>query len=294
MVLGKVRRNGLLVIFGVYMKIRHLIITRFNVASPGREAAIRLKRGWLEERFKLFEEICMPGVSSQTNKNFEWVVFFDVKTPDEFKSRINELVKLFPFRPVYTDNFDMQKLGPTIAKDFEAADYLLTSRLDSDDVISDDYVDTVQAIAIERKGRFVINFDQGAILQFSGNKMALYEYWDHSNPFASMVEPFDCSPTTIWGAQHTEIKNLGEILHVSGRPMWLQVVHGGNVSNRVRGKRVSISAYDKFFMFMRSISSSNVESRFELVFDIYVFGVGRQFKEAVRKVVKLIYKSIVK
>lgn len=276
------------------MKTKHLIITRFNVASPGREAAIRLKRGWLDERFKLFEDICLPSVAAQSEKDFEWVVFFDVETPADYKEKINKLVALFPFRPVYTDSFDMRKLGPDIVQHYAQADYLLTSRLDSDDILAVDYVETLQKIAAGLDGRFVINFDSGAILQLNNDRPALYEYRDDSNPFASLIEKFSPDSKTIWGVQHTEIHELGEVVHVEGKPMWLQVVHGGNVSNRVRGRRVPVGKYNDDFPYMMQISSKVDESAAELFFDEYVRGLFRSIREALRSVAKRIYKLVFK
>lgn len=276
------------------MITKHLILTRFNVASPGREAAIRLKRGWLDERFKLFEDICLPSVAAQSEKNFEWVVLFDVETPADYKDKINNLISVFPFRPVYTDSFDMRKLGPEIVKECTPADYLLTSRLDSDDILAVDYVEKLQKIASGLNGRFVINFDNGAILLLNNKRAALYEYRDASNPFASLIEKFAPDSKTIWGVQHTEIHELGEVVHVKGKPMWLQVVHGGNVSNRVRGRRVPAKKYNDDFLFMKSISSGINEGVVELFFDKYVLGALRSIRDALRSTAKFFYKSICK
>ncbi len=52
------------------MAFTHLILTRFNLATPGRESAIRNRPGWLAERFDLFERICLPSVASQTCRDF--------------------------------------------------------------------------------------------------------------------------------------------------------------------------------------------------------------------------------
>ncbi|MFZ2267525.1 MAG: glycosyltransferase [Azonexus sp.] len=276
------------------MQTKHLIITRFNVASPGREAAIRLKRGWLDERFKLFEEICLPSVAAQTEKNFKWVVFFDVDTPVDYRERIDKLVVLFPFHPVFTDSFDMRKLGPDIVKNYGPADFLLTSRLDSDDILAANYVEILQKIASDLNGRNVINFDNGAILLLNKNKPALYEYHDDSNPFSSLIESFGTDSKTIWGVQHTDIHELGDVVHVQGKPMWLQVVHGGNVSNRVRGRRVPIGKYRSDFNYTDEVSVGVNESVLELLYDKYVCGAIRRVREYIRSIVKFFYKLIFK
>ena len=71
---------------------QHFILTRFNLRIWRQDkhgSAVRT-REWLEHRFGLFEKYCLPSIANQTCKDFEWVVLFDDKTPDEFRNRISE------------------------------------------------------------------------------------------------------------------------------------------------------------------------------------------------------------
>ena len=83
----------------------HVIQTRFNLATPGRELAIRTQPGWLLERFQLFELWCLPSVAAQTSRNFTWLIYFDEGTPEVFRKRIANLQRVFPFVPVFTGLF---------------------------------------------------------------------------------------------------------------------------------------------------------------------------------------------
>jgi putative rhamnosyltransferase len=225
--------------------LRHLILTRFNVPSPGREAEIRLRPGWLDQRVDLFRRYCLPGVAAQTETAFEWIVVFDEQTPRSWRDEIAGLQDTFPFRAHFTDRYLMADIAPALAAAAGMADWLLTTRLDSDDILAADFVRRLQERARVRRRR-VINFDRGVILS-PARPPARYETEDGSNPFASLLEPADGPVRTIWGENHLDISRLGELEHVRGRPAWMQVVHGGNVANEIRGRRVPLGAHADLF-----------------------------------------------
>ena len=83
------------------MDFGHVILTRFNVATPGREAAFRNLPSWLENRFDLFERNCLPTVAGQTSRNFKWLVYFDPATPAAFKAKIESYRALVAFHPLF-------------------------------------------------------------------------------------------------------------------------------------------------------------------------------------------------
>ncbi|MEM1060752.1 MAG: glycosyltransferase, partial [Planctomycetota bacterium] len=64
-------------------QIRHVILTRFNLRSSGREAKYRATAGWMDERFDLFEKFTVPSINAQTDQDFVWFVFFDAETEPE-------------------------------------------------------------------------------------------------------------------------------------------------------------------------------------------------------------------
>jgi glycosyltransferase involved in cell wall biosynthesis len=269
--------------------MKHIILTRFNVVMPGWNSQVNLEPSWLNERIKLFEEICLPSVAAQTNQNFEWLVFFDSKTPDAYISKINKLLEKFRFQPIYIDVFDIKAIRNNVFKYSTEDSMLLTSRLDSDDVLAIDYVKVLQSISDGITDKRIINFDNGAILFSKGNSHSLYQYEDMSNPFTSLLEPFEDGFSTILALKHTELHTFAEVVHIKGKPMWLQLVHGGNVSNRVRGKRVRINQYNDGFIYMRTISSIVKENDFAIFLDNKVLGTYRNLRDFFRMILKYIY-----
>jgi hypothetical protein len=55
------------------------------------------------------------------------------------------------------------------------------------------------------------------------------------------------SPSTCWADWHTLLGKSMRVIELYDEPGWLQVVHGANVSNRVRGRLVAPSAYTSLF-----------------------------------------------
>ena len=235
------------------MKLKHLVLTRFNVAAPGREQSISLKPGWLDGRFDLFEKYCLPSVKNQTNHNFTWVVFFDTATPSAYKQKIERLQRIYPFKAEFTALFEMDRIVPSFLSRDNGESWLLTTRLDSDDILSDDFVSNLQDIAAKPK-RIVINFYCGTILSVTGSTAKVYETEDVSNPFASLLEPLDSNSKSIWAVQHTALESFAEVFHENAAPRWMQLVHGTNVSNRVKGKRISLKKHSSRFQVLRKMA----------------------------------------
>jgi hypothetical protein len=215
--------------------VQHFILTRFNIASPGRESTIRNSPGWLERRFELFERYCLPSMAAQDSPDFTWLIYFDKDTPAQFRQRIDAARAVVPFEPRYVGLFDIgiavddvrERLDPVQPR-------VVTTRLDNDDAVSRDFLSRVRHHAGRLSDGSVINFTRGVALR----KGRLYAASDTSNPFTSLVERAD-GVQTIWSAKHRDLERLWNLVQVDDAWCWLQVVHGENVANRIKGARLS-------------------------------------------------------
>ncbi|WP_230279980.1 glycosyltransferase [Croceicoccus sp. Ery15] len=219
--------------------MRHLVLTRFNIASPGREVAIRNSPGWLDRRFDLFEKYCLPSMAGQANRNFEWLIYFDSGTPASFRERIERDRSICPFTPRYVPMFD----GQTAAHDVRpllanGVGPVLTTRLDNDDAVASDFIDRIQQEGASAPALTVLNFTNGIAMRDG----LLYHAQDRSNPFTTLVEHDLAAVDTIWGKPHHQLGDKWTIRQVGGPPVWLQVVHGENVTNRIKGRLVAETA----------------------------------------------------
>lgn len=213
----------------------HIILTRFNVKinKKDRNHNLYLDASWLQERFNAFENFCYPSIRAQTNKDFKWIVFFDVDTPKLFKEKIVSYKDCKEFTPVfvnciYNDNEAIPAEAKSkVLNELEVPqDFMLTTRLDSDDAIGKDFVKIVQNNFIEENG-VSLNLVYGYVLY--EKKLYLRRY-DQGNPFISLVEKLE----NFKGAFQKSHQHLYEIglmknIKLKSKPSWLQVCHKENI-----------------------------------------------------------------
>ena len=83
---------------------QHFVITRFNLdlyAWDKNRIPTRTEK-WLQHRFDIFEQYCLPSMQAQTTHNYIWLCLFDSNTPAEYRQRIDSYRAICPtFTPVY-------------------------------------------------------------------------------------------------------------------------------------------------------------------------------------------------
>lgn len=223
----------------------HAIMTRFNVARPQLQDPIRLDPAWLARRFELFESYCLPSMAAQTSKDFTWIVYFDVDTPPQFRDRIEACREVFPFTAYITPVIDAPGWPRSLRETLTApTPWIVTTRFDNDDALAADYVARLHAhLADHTPERGTLNFTNGLILE--GRRV--YALAHPTNAFGSWLEPWDEATRTAVSIHHMKMARYGPVWQVDGPPAWLQVVHGGNISNKVRGRRVAPAAVEGRF-----------------------------------------------
>lgn len=222
--------------------VDHVLVTRFNLPTVGPESLVRAREGWLRERIDLFERYTVPSVRRQTAGSLSWIVYLDPESPPWLRERLRPHVADGLFTVLLRERVSWQD----VARDVRAVtgargEILLTTNLDNDDALADDFADRVQALA-RRHRRAAIFLSSGLIAR--GDEVYLRR--DDHNAFCSVAEPWD-APGTAWRDWHTLLDRHYPVVVEAGPPAWLQVVHGGNVSNRVRGRLVSPAPYRDLF-----------------------------------------------
>jgi len=225
------------------MNSQHFILTRFNIATPGREVAIRNAPGWLERRFELFERYCLSSMAAQDMADFTWLIYFDRDTPDQFRERIARAQAVAPFEARFVGLTQMADVAADVRQRLaEDCAQVITTRLDNDDAVACNFVAAIQQAAqrnVEQgaDAGAVLNFPHGIALR----RGRLYSANDASNPFTSLVEGAH-RLKTIWSVPHHLLHEAYNIRQITSGPIWLQIVHGDNVTNRIKGVRLADSA----------------------------------------------------
>jgi hypothetical protein len=219
--------------------MKHFIITRFNLKNKQH-----LKNNlivnpnsltWLESRFKVFEAYCLPSVKNQSNQDFEWCVCFDTDTPEYYKNKIKVLTRNHKnYHILFVDGF------PNLKKDVihfissqikESDRFIITSRLDNDDILHKDFIRTIQSKFVEHHNT-IIDLNIGyQLLTNTKQKEELLLYKSKLNPFISLIEKSN-SIKTILNKQHNQWDNSYNKINYKKTPLWIQLIHNENILNK--------------------------------------------------------------
>ena len=210
----------------------HVIITRYSVRMY---ADVVLDDDWLAYRWGFFRDALVASLSRQTVDDFTWLVFFDAESPDWLRDLVAEACPGL-FTPVWHAGSWVHEPIRHAVERVTSRPYLITTRIDSDDAVSRFFVEDVQARFAEQDSQYV-NLMHGVQIDRSTQ---LFHAHFAENGFISYVEKriVNEPPRTVfWCMAHEESSNFAPVLNVVGPPRWMQVIHGGNVANSVRGLR---------------------------------------------------------
>ncbi|MCX6498280.1 MAG: glycosyltransferase [Arthrobacter sp.] len=257
----------------------HVLLTRFNLPSVGAESVVRAKEGWLRTRLELFRRFCLPAVLQQSHQEFKWIIYLDPESPEWLVKSMNELNSRGTFTPIYRAEVgrgqlleDLQSVSGAKHRD------VITTNLDNDDGLASDFVERLQAAEING-ARAAIYLTHGLIRKGA----RLYLRRDRVNAFCSVRENWE-DARTCWSDWHNLLGRSMNVRELAGAPAWLQVVHGSNVSNRIRGRRVAAAPYRNTFGSL--LDGVDDVGRLDLVRDIVLEGPRRIALDSGRSVLK--------
>jgi hypothetical protein len=245
------------------LNFKHFLFTRFNVQylemvpyNLGIDPDV-----WLKGRMKLFFDYCYPSVKNQTCKDFQWLVFFDSRTPQHFLDTIaaQDSDGIITFH--YTDHW--KKLDREILQILDGAksqyDSFISTRIDGDDALSAEFIHVIQSEVkkLKTETRYAINCSNGVILDTQSG--IYYQKKMHSNPFISLVQPSAALDMSIFKLEHRTIAKENKTIELKKPKMWLQIVHGGNLVNRSSGLPLTKNI-GQYFNISREINGANPKS----------------------------------
>lgn len=254
------------------------ILTRFNLPSEGFESVVRGADDWLVKRVDLFERFCLPSVIAQTDQDFVWIVYFDPNSPVWLKGKIEFWQHYDRFHPVFRSRVSLAEKQCDIASRLAPRPRLITANLDNDDGLASDFVARLKWAPITTP-RCAVTIGQGLIL--AGDR--LYRHQDRHNAFCAVSESWH-NPHTCWSHPHTLLAQAMPSVILGGPPGWLQVVHGDNVSNRVKGRRVAPGPFKARF---GALDGATDPAFWELACEAFALPA-RAVSEALRSLAKLL------
>ena len=216
------------------MEAEHLILTRFSVRAardtPPHPAE------WLEYRLGLFAAYCLPGLAAQSDPDFAWLVFCDASTPRWCLDRLAAQARDVPQMRIELTSPGTSAVG-RVAPAPCAERVLVTTRIDSDDGSSVDLVERIGAYRepFDASGldSAALNFSRGLKLDHATGRV--FETFHPQSPHLTLFERLAPGrpPVTAQSGNHGRMQEA-HVLHTdAGPPAWIQVVHGGNLSNHI-------------------------------------------------------------
>lgn len=213
--------------------ILHIIYIRLNYDDIDK----------LKKRLLIFEKYCIPSLISQTNKNFKIYININFKHYD----LINNYVKLIN-NIILTDK-DIQYIS-NYKRDKK---YLITTRIDSDDTINVNFINSVQEFInnkyIQKKldlinKSIILNYSMGLQLDKNNINNIYKRIYYIPNPFLSIItkKNFHCR-THEHHIFHNDKGNFIFINLKNKIPMWIQLVHNDNITNKINfnNEKIDIS-----------------------------------------------------
>lgn len=221
-------------------RYKHFVITRFNIRAnygcklknPDNNPMKRiLDEDYLKERFSIFEKYTLPSMKQQTNQNFTWLILFHKNTPDSFKKKIKKLNREIDFIDLYFGDEEEFDFAEYCNRQKENIEYAITTRIDNDDMFSEDYIEKIQEYANNNWHDCILSFSKGRKYDLNSKKQ--YEYERKDNHFLSMI---GTKEECILQYNHAKIFDSGKevVMLDSNKPMWTEIIHESNVINRIK------------------------------------------------------------
>lgn len=221
------------------MIFKHFLATRFNVRIGGwdttKNGEMLLDENWMDNRFELFENYCFPSVLNQSNQNFTWCIYFDLYTNKVYKEKIKKLTECYPnIRIFYIDS--ISELKPHLINfiklsEIDACDYVITSRLDTDDLLHMNYIKVVQQL-FKPVHNCIIDLRCGYQISIERGQCEIRNYINTFNPFISFIEKKECVET-VFNQMHKEWLKTENVIVDSQKKLWIELVHKKNKINSV-------------------------------------------------------------
>ncbi|MFA5432104.1 MAG: glycosyltransferase [Candidatus Paceibacterota bacterium] len=207
------------------MTYKHYILLRFN--QEWNNYNNHLNRDWMHQRFELFEKYMFQSLLAQTNQNFEVLFALHPDTAPEFVSKAFYMFK-------NADNFSVVMLKKDV--DFKNiiqsnTDYVITTRLDNDDMVHKNFIDAVQQNFIPIH-KLVLNPNPVVVNYVETNEQFILT--KQSNQFTSLVEEAG-KIETIYFTPHPQLikdcEHYKEVFLPTYEPLACFNVHKTNTCN---------------------------------------------------------------
>lgn len=200
-----------------------------------------LDEDYLDYRYKIFKEVTLKSLSSQTNKNFNIILLHSNNLSEHEKLKMLRLEHQYPFLTnVYlSDGMSISKavsdsMGKLINPDRKN---LVTFRLDNDDALSKDFIKNLKKYAKHNYQGKAITMPSICAVQRIGEDEYLYEARDYASNAIGLA--YVSSPDEIKSVMdlgnHAKVAEIVPLI-IDKTQGGLQTINGENCCNHIKDK----------------------------------------------------------
>lgn len=228
---------------------QHFIITKFNVPQDNwhstRSGRAIEPEKWLKHRIEIFEQFCLPSVMAQNNMNFTWLLLVNTQDKPYFATYCALLEqKHQAIQCIETNNNAHALLQVQELVRASKASFIITTRLDNDDIISCDFVNSIQSTFVPQ--RCIVNLSKGLQgVLINGKLGQLRSYEQEFNPFISLIEP-SIQAHTVMSRKHRAWHAEEKVINLVQKPQWIEIVHNNNRLNAERKHLPLVNVFDGY------------------------------------------------
>ncbi|MGB1235146.1 MAG: glycosyltransferase [Planktomarina sp.] len=132
----------------------------------------------MEQRFHLFEHICLPSMDAQTDQNFKLLILIANDMPAHHRDRLDDLLVGRPYVELITDaTMQTQEAFNHRAGHVKRpnATKIVHFRLDDDDALSSHYIQNIRTMAKRAERQTILSMSRGIMLAMIDGEVHLVE-----------------------------------------------------------------------------------------------------------------------
>lgn len=249
----------------------HFLITRFNIkitsAGPERMTSPEMTEEWLSQRLDIFLTYCVPSVLQQSSNNFTWIIYFDRSTPPSITDRISFFKNKSPNVIIaFVDDYPEMLSDISSKIKTTPEPFVITSRLDNDDLISNTFIADVQQSFLPEHNT-IINFNAGYEFSIWDHVMKRWNNRPH-NQFISLIEDTTkLSTGSIYSFPHWKAPQIGRVINIAGEPHWMYLRHENNYSGQAV-RALPVFSRKNLAMFPEAIRQSKLSFFNSMIYTI--------------------------
>ena len=206
--------------------------TKFIITVPFNNRKFRperLTKEWIEHRMEIFMNTGYKSLMSQTNQQYEAVVFYDIESENEIKTALK------PFEPLADNVYFMDvKTGVNYIKEsLKGYDYLCYTKMDTDNMYHESYIQYLYDY-MPKEESHCLAFTKGYSYNAFTGEMAKYiarrEYF--YTQLYTTKEYLEGARRKFPIGGEESAKNIPHEL-IEDREMFMIMCHDSNVNNTV-------------------------------------------------------------